>query len=830
MNSINVVNERWLACRLCACLLALCATGATAVESAFTYQGELTDSGVEIDGSVDMNFSLFDAETAGTLLDEAAIPNVIVDAGRFTVDLPLDRVHFDGSARWLEIAIAVPAGSGNFEILAPRQRIRPAPYALFADSGGLDIDPDSFWSLTGNAAAPGDFIGTTNGQPIELRVDGLRVLEVSNLVNGANFHQPNWLAGSENNIIAAGAAGATIGGGGGDPGNTSCGPSLDQPCVQTAAADYATIGGGRGNHSAGAAATVAGGNNNTADGTVSAISGGSGNRAGALWATVGGGGENLATNEAATVSGGSLNNAEGAQTSIAGGFQNHAGGLAATVGGGGSNRSDANYSTISGGFGNRTTGTGFGTIGGGASNSASDDYATIAGGQSNQARGPHSSIGGGESNEAEGPWSTVGGGIINQATGSDSTVGGGRGNDASNAYTTVGGGTANAATGENATVGGGFGNSAAGDSVTIAGGRSNQTGAAAYASILGGIRNSALGSYSAVGGGEQSTAFGDHSVVPGGKFNRAGGHHSFAAGLRAKVRSGSETGDADGDEGTFVWADATDADFPSTGANQFLVRAGGGAAIGVNDPEGYQLRVLGPAWIDHSSDGEIDLVVGGTTDTGAGDDGRIASNPNLPTSDLSLISNDNLHFVLDADNAGEPARMELTDGAGQTQFEVDRDGNALFRGDLNVGGTLSKGGGSFKIDHPLAPTEKYLYHSFVESPDMMNVYNGNVVLDATGEAWVEMPEWFEALNRDFRYQLTSIGGPGPNLHVADAIADNRFRIAGGTPGLKVSWQVTGIRQDPYAEANRIPVEVDKPEAERGTLLHPSAWRGDAGRR
>jgi hypothetical protein len=142
-----------------------------------------------------------------------------------------------------------------------------------------------------------------------------------------------------------------------------------------------------------------------------------------------------------------------------------------------------------------------------------------------------------------------------------------------------------------------------------------------------------------------------------------------------------------------------------------------------------------------------------------------------------------------------------------------------FSGNARVTGTLSKGGGSFQIDHPLDPENKYLYHSFVESPDMMNVYNGNVVLDGAGEARIELPEWFEVLNRDFRYQLTSIGSPGPNLYIAEEISGNAFRIAGGEPGMKVSWQVTGIRQDKFAEANRIQVEEDKSPQERGKYLH-----------
>ncbi|MEW6741768.1 MAG: hypothetical protein AB1486_03330 [Planctomycetota bacterium] len=144
-------------------------------------------------------------------------------------------------------------------------------------------------------------------------------------------------------------------------------------------------------------------------------------------------------------------------------------------------------------------------------------------------------------------------------------------------------------------------------------------------------------------------------------------------------------------------------------------------------------------------------------------------------------------------------------------------------GTVEVFGHLSKGSGSFKIDHPLYPAEKYLYHSLVESPDMMNIYNGNVVLDRDGEAWVELPPWFEALNRDFRYQPTAVGSPAPDLHVAQTVSANRFKIAGGTKGLTVSWQVTGIRCDPYANLHRVPVEADKPVGERGTYLHPEAY-------
>ncbi len=106
---------------------------------------------------------------------------------------------------------------------------------------------------------------------------------------------------------------------------------------------------------------------------------------------------------------------------------------------------------------------------------------------------------------------------------------------------------------------------------------------------------------------------------------------------------------------------------------------------------------------------------------------------------------------------------------------------------------------------------------------MMNTYNGNAVLDAMGEAWVGLPEYLEALDEDFRYQLTAIGAPGPNLYVADKVSNHRFRIAGGTPGLEVSWQITGIRKDPWAVANRLVPEVEKAGAEQGRYLHPELY-------
>jgi hypothetical protein len=176
---------------------------------------------------------------------------------------------------------------------------------------------------------------------------------------------------------------------------------------------------------------------------------------------------------------------------------------------------------------------------------------------------------------------------------------------------------------------------------------------------------------------------------------------------------------------------------------------------------------------------------------------------------------------------------------------------AILNGKVRITGNLEKAGGSFKIDHPLDPANKYLCHSFVESPDMKNVYDGVVVLDDKGEAEIELPDWFGILNKDFRYQLTAIGAPGPNLYIAEEILDtittstkhgshhdndgyddsddddnnnrSRFKIAGGTSAMKVSWQVTGIRKDPWANTHRVQVVENKPDKERGYYIHPDLY-------
>jgi hypothetical protein len=144
-------------------------------------------------------------------------------------------------------------------------------------------------------------------------------------------------------------------------------------------------------------------------------------------------------------------------------------------------------------------------------------------------------------------------------------------------------------------------------------------------------------------------------------------------------------------------------------------------------------------------------------------------------------------------------------------------------GDVNITGNLSATGTkNFRIDHPLDPANKYLLHAAVESSEVLNLYSGNVVLDASGEAVVKLPDWFEVINKDFRYQLTPIGAPGRDLYVAEEVSGGQFKIAGGKPGSKVSWQVSGVRNDAWEKAHPMQVEADK-GADRGHYLTPELY-------
>jgi hypothetical protein len=145
--------------------------------------------------------------------------------------------------------------------------------------------------------------------------------------------------------------------------------------------------------------------------------------------------------------------------------------------------------------------------------------------------------------------------------------------------------------------------------------------------------------------------------------------------------------------------------------------------------------------------------------------------------------------------------------------------SGYFFGDVYIGGTLSGSGKSFKIDDPIDPANKYLYHTCIESDEMMNIYSGNVTTDASGNATVTLPDYFEALNKDFRYQLTVIGTFAQAI-ISDKVSGNKFSIKTSVPNVEVSWQVSGIRHDAYANAHHVVGEVAKEPYNKGKYLDP----------
>jgi len=225
------------------------------------------------------------------------------------------------------------------------------------------------------------------------------------------------------------------------------------------------------------------------------------------------------------------------------------------------------------------------------------------------------------------------------------------------------------------------------------------------------------------------------------------------------------------------------------------------------------------------NDGTGDLI-NITNDGSAGRGIRILQHANKEAISISSDGNDRALYIESNGNGGEAARLRITNSSNVDDvvyaYHAGSGNAGYFIGNVEVTGNFSSGNKYFKIDHPLDPENKYLYHSCVESSEMMNVYNGNIILDNNGKATIELPEWFDALNKEFRYQLTCIGGYSP-VYIAEEISNNSFKISGGTSGMKISWQITGIRQDPYANENRIQVEVEKSAKEKGHYLHYKAY-------
>ena len=444
---------------------------ASAQGTAFTYQGRFNDGANPATGSYDFRFALYDAPNpSGTLVGGPLnISATAISNGIFTVTLDFGAV-FNGADRWLEI-MARTNGAGSFVTLSPRQKLTPTPYAITAEnlvSGGLaagtygnaftfnnpansftgngasisnvnaltlgGLASSDFWRLNGNNVSASQFLGTTNNQPLEIRVNNIRALRIEpssapSLVGG--YFQNN----------ANGFAAVVIAGGG-----TS--GSLNQ-----ALGNYAFVGAGHGGQAGSFSAVVDGGynvspgqfsfigtglsNTNLAD--FSFIGSGSNNfiSVAASRSFIGGGSLNTNLADSAAIGGGSQNVASGFAAAVSGGFNNLAANNTAAVGGGSGNQAIGDHSVVAGGQGNVSGSAGplsYGhtTVGGGAGNISSGDYSTVAGGSANTGSGDYATVAGGANNtiQSTGYGGTIGGGEINtiQQGAADSTISGGGNN------------------------------------------------------------------------------------------------------------------------------------------------------------------------------------------------------------------------------------------------------------------------------------------------------------------------------------------------------------------------------------------------------------------
>jgi trimeric autotransporter adhesin len=475
----------------------LASGAAESIGTGFSYRGSLSTGGMPANGTYDLKFTLFDTLTNGTPI-AVPITNLAISMNNGLFNAPLDFGFgaFDGTKRWLEIGVRSNGVNADFEVLTPRQELAPQVYALYAaraesatvaqslaadalagqfsltnsanvfrgDGKGLTgvvataLSAEAaagFWQIGGNAGTTGgpNFLGTTDNQPLELKVANTRALLLA--PNGTA--PPNLIGGSPSNMVVSGVVGGTIGGGGAasaDEGNSigsifgtvaggsgnaignsanygnisgghwnSLGVSLLGP---TGYGDNATIGGGRSNWVAESDSVIAGGRQNR----IGIGGGGYGLGGHSIGGGIGNGIHNQ--NNSSTISGGLNNFIDASEANISGGTGNSIlwmAGLWHSIGGGLSNQIWATLGcNISGGSGN-SIGIYLSRTGG--------DYSTIGGGQSNTIGGDHSIIGGGFQNlvtvgDGDSGAAAITGGISNQVTGSYGTIPGGLQNFATN--------------------------------------------------------------------------------------------------------------------------------------------------------------------------------------------------------------------------------------------------------------------------------------------------------------------------------------------------------------------------------------------------------------
>jgi hypothetical protein len=263
--------------------------------------------------------------------------------------------------------------------------------------------------------------------------------------------------------------------------------------------------------------------------------------------------------------------------------------------------------------------------------------------------------------------------------------------------------------------------------------------------------------------------------------------------------------------------------------NSFGGSAGNGnGGVGISAAGGFG---VGGDSVSTGSGGAGVVATGGDSELFFGGDGIDATggaggqgNNFSSTSGNGVVATGGQGGFQEADGTGGFFTGGTAGGFGGFGIEVfaGSDSAAFFEGDIIVTGAISAGTKDFKIDHPLDPANRYLAHASIESSEMINIYTGNVTTDSQGDAQVRLPDWFEAVNTDLRYQLTVIGQFAQAI-VSSRVSNHQFGIKTDKPNVDVSWQIAGVRQDAFAKAHPLVVEQEKNARERGFYLHPELY-------
>ncbi len=300
--------------------------------------------------------------------------------------------------------------------------------------------------------------------------------------------------------------------------------------------------------------------------------------------------------------------------------------------------------------------------------------------------------------------------------------------------------------------------------------------------------------------------------------------HGGATGIRSKSTSTFSVVDIDAANGDAALR------FQKAGVNQWNIRnrpaddyleifelGGGGSRIAIQDGTGNVGIGNTGATIAY----RLDVQHGGATGI------RSQSTASFSVVDIDAASGDAaLRFAKAGVNQWNTRNNPATDdyqifelGGGGERMRIDNTtGKVWVNGDFTALGVKL-----FTMDHPLDPQNKTLAHAAIESNEVMNLYSGNIITDASGKAIVSLPDYFEAINKDFRYQLTVLGGTFAQAIISKEISNNKFEIATNQPNVKVSWEVKGVRNDARMKMNPFVAEQLKAPAQRGKYIDPKSY-------